>query len=180
MPTRLIDVGVAANILHQRFVLASENSIEPAYAAFSYCWGSYWHHSLTTDNLKEYLENIPDHCLPKTALHAVQVCRQLGIRYLWVDAFCIIQNSKSDWQTESVTMTQIYTHAALVIAALMSEHCDDGLYRLRNPLTYLPCKINKALDEDDSVFAEAILQYQRLFKLDRLPLQKAGLDIPRV
>lgn len=34
--------------------------------------------------------------LPKTFQDAVEATRRLGVRYLWIDSLCIIQNPKAD------------------------------------------------------------------------------------
>ncbi|KAK1502880.1 hypothetical protein CTAM01_04869 [Colletotrichum tamarilloi] len=37
--------------------------------------------------------------LSKTFQDAVLVTRRLGIKYIWIDSLCIIQDSKLDWET---------------------------------------------------------------------------------
>jgi hypothetical protein len=48
---------------------------------------------------------------------AVELCRRLSIRYLWVDAVCIIQGSKEDWQREAALMGQVYANAFVTICS---------------------------------------------------------------
>lgn len=48
---------------------------------------------------------------------AILITRQLGIRYLWIDALCIIQDSEGDWQAEAKEMARIYKNSLLTIAA---------------------------------------------------------------
>ncbi|KAK8061410.1 heterokaryon incompatibility protein-domain-containing protein [Apiospora phragmitis] len=67
--------------------------------------------------------------LPPSFQDAVTITRPLGIRYLWVDALCIIQDSKEDWATESVKMASIYRHAFLTIAADNSPDRFGGIRR---------------------------------------------------
>ena len=43
----------------------------------------------------------------RTFQDAVVVIRWLDIRYLWIDALCIIQDSKADWDRESAQMASI-------------------------------------------------------------------------
>jgi hypothetical protein len=58
--------------------------------------------------------------LPKSFQDAVTVTRGLGLRYLWIDALCIAQDDKSDWELESGNMAAIYRNVYLVIGADMS------------------------------------------------------------
>ncbi|KAK0719006.1 hypothetical protein B0T21DRAFT_338960 [Apiosordaria backusii] len=48
---------------------------------------------------------------------AVKVCKSLGIRYLWVDALCIIQDSKNDWEQENQQMSRVYEGSYLTISS---------------------------------------------------------------
>ncbi|KAG7408441.1 hypothetical protein Forpe1208_v011990 [Fusarium oxysporum f. sp. rapae] len=41
--------------------------------------------------------------LPKTIQDLIEVTRQIGHRYLWLDAFCIVQNDNDD---ETINLTQ--------------------------------------------------------------------------
>ncbi|KAF2827045.1 hypothetical protein CC86DRAFT_291575, partial [Ophiobolus disseminans] len=61
--------------------------------------------------------------LPKALQDAVVVTRGLGIRYLWIDVLCIIQDSPDDWQVESSNMAAIYSNAYIVISADFSADC---------------------------------------------------------
>lgn len=52
--------------------------------------------------------------LPLTFRHAITVTLLLGIKYLWIDSLCIIQDSTSDWEAESAKMGDYYVLAQLV------------------------------------------------------------------
>ena len=56
-------------------------------------------------------------------LDAITVCRDLQIPYLWIDALCIIQDSKIDWEQESQVMARVYESASLTICAMSSSSC---------------------------------------------------------
>jgi hypothetical protein len=64
------------------------------YIALSHCWGS--DQNLTTERatLPERLRGIGWDTLPKTFQDAINITRMLGIRYLWIDSLCIIQNDR--------------------------------------------------------------------------------------
>jgi hypothetical protein len=72
--------------------------------------------------------------LPKTLQEALEVTRSLSIRYIWIDALCIIQDDEIDQEREIETMAQVYSCATLTIAAGVSSHCDGGfLVTKRSP-----------------------------------------------
>ncbi|KAM7212172.1 hypothetical protein V8F06_012424 [Rhypophila decipiens] len=74
---------------------------EPAeYIVLSYVWGSVANFRLTKANrlnlmLPGALQKV-DHLLPKTIHDAITLVRRLGIRYLWVDSICLLQNDPED------------------------------------------------------------------------------------
>lgn len=60
---------------------------------------------------------------------AVEVTRQLGFRYLWVDALCIIQDSEKDINAELGFMGTIYKNATFTLAASSAINADGGFLR---------------------------------------------------
>ncbi|PQE20746.1 heterokaryon incompatibility protein [Rutstroemia sp. NJR-2017a BBW] len=98
------------------------------YACLSYCWGTDLDNNVKTlkANLKQHLDGILISVLPKTIQDAVLVCQRLGIRYLWVDALCIIQDDEEDWENESIQMCDIYSGSHITIAAHRVESCKQG------------------------------------------------------
>jgi hypothetical protein len=44
---------------------------------------------------------------PKNFIDAVAITKRLGLRYLWIDSVCIIQDDKDDWQKESENGTDL-------------------------------------------------------------------------
>jgi hypothetical protein len=54
--------------------------------------------------------------------------RRLGIRYLWIDSLCIIQDNTADWERESGNMANIYQKSYLTLAAAASSSGSGGLF----------------------------------------------------
>ncbi|KAK0613685.1 hypothetical protein B0T14DRAFT_438245, partial [Immersiella caudata] len=46
----------------------------------------------TRGNLATFKLGIPWGTLPINFKHAVEICRRLGIGFLWIDALCIVQD----------------------------------------------------------------------------------------
>ena len=114
------------------------------YATLSYCWGPDLRTipRLLHRNLSDRLQEIMLDTLPRTFKDAVVCAYRLGIRYLWIDCLCIIQDSKSDWLQQSAFMAEIYSNAFVNFAATASSSCDGGLFRSRSFSDVNPCIVD--------------------------------------
>ncbi|KAL2065728.1 hypothetical protein VTL71DRAFT_3398 [Oculimacula yallundae] len=135
-PTRLLDVGDPSNgnirLVRSELGIKGVKNLENHYATLSYCWGPPGLNATTTlDNIEARSRNIPFRDLPATVQDAVSLTRQLCVRYLWVDALCIIQGDKNDWSKESGVMGQIYRRSLFTIAACIGDDCAGGLFNRR-------------------------------------------------
>ncbi|KAK3941405.1 heterokaryon incompatibility protein-domain-containing protein [Diplogelasinospora grovesii] len=74
--------------------------------------------------------------LPKTFQEAAIVTLYLGVRYIWIDSLCIIQDSAEDWKQQSALMCSIYNGARLTIAAAWADDCSRGLFRRPAPRSW--------------------------------------------
>ncbi|KAK0622755.1 heterokaryon incompatibility protein-domain-containing protein [Immersiella caudata] len=120
LPARVLDLGPMGNSPIRLF--CTGRTFEAPYVTLSHCWGkpSASRPILKQDNLADMIRGIPYDRLTPVFQDAVTVTRHLGIRYLWIDALCIIQDSKLDWAEESVRMGDIYQHATLNVASACS------------------------------------------------------------
>lgn len=99
------------------------------YACLSHCWGSTRSKHLTKqENILNNESGIPLLELPKTFQDAVHITKALGIRYLWIDTFCIIQDDEKDWETQASLMAAIYENAYITLAAGASDNDDGGFF----------------------------------------------------
>ncbi|KAK4078595.1 uncharacterized protein Triagg1_2926 [Trichoderma aggressivum f. europaeum] len=83
----------------------------------------------TIESLSAHLDSIPWNRLPKTFQDAAKVAVWLGIKYLWIDSLCIIQDSSDDWKDQAAQMCEIYSGAYVTLAAAWSADSDVGLFR---------------------------------------------------
>ncbi|GME53205.1 HET-domain-containing protein [Neofusicoccum parvum] len=121
-PIRVIDVR-------------NECIVSPAmpvnYVALSYVWGESPEKELkaedkTIDRLGKP-GGLVETELPPTIRDAMTVCRRLNQRYLWVDRFCILQNTKNPNLEQINQMDSIYKSAVFTIVALSSDSSQSGL-----------------------------------------------------
>jgi len=101
-PSRLLDLaadlgGKDIRLIDSELHLPKNRGRQNHYATLSYCWGPPGLNARTTkENIEERRRRIPFNNLPRTVRDAVQVTRELGIRYLWVDALCIVSCEHSE------------------------------------------------------------------------------------
>lgn len=105
------------------------------YVALSYVWGGDQPFKTTRSNFAQYCKGIPASKLPQTITDAIRVAHQLDIKYLWIDALCIIQDYADDIAVEIQNMANIYKNALVTIAAASAERCTDGFLEERLPKT---------------------------------------------
>jgi Heterokaryon incompatibility protein (HET) len=120
LPSRLLDTGplTSESLDFIRLVECSDVHAEAQYIALSHCWGGHCDLKLTKLNAAAFACQIEASSLPKTFIDVVVLAKELGIRYLWIDALCILQDSTEDWQLESSRMLEVYAHATLTVAML--------------------------------------------------------------
>ncbi|KAI8711915.1 HET domain-containing protein [Fusarium sp. LHS14.1] len=125
-PTRPISVGDYPNLR-----LAEEPNHDRDYVVLSHCWGKPTEEErnrfcTTPQNYHPRLDGFHFDDLPKTFQDAIEVTRALGKKYLWIDALCIIQGPKDDWESEAGRMEHVFTNAYCTIAASSAGGWKDG------------------------------------------------------
>jgi hypothetical protein len=135
-PVRLVDLAQIGGTSDVRIVEIARGGPWPKYATLSYCWGSEQNldYVTTESSLVSRIKRLRYDLLPLTIQNTVDICRAIGIRYLWVDALCIIQDSEDDWKTEAAKMASIYARSYITIAADSGRTANDGCFAIRSPV----------------------------------------------
>lgn len=137
LPTRLIDTSPDGAPAGLRLVLSSILSPEDTrYAALSHCWGNNQTRNnplpvTTTATLPLNLRQINWDSLTPTFQDSIIVVRRLGLRYVWIDSLCIVQDDPADFAREAGRMASVYGQAFFVIAATRGTSGDAGLFHDR-------------------------------------------------
>lgn len=102
------------------------------YVALSHCWGSpdmaAQMLQTTTETISAFSQSIPWADLTKTFKDAMLVTKHLGIRYIWIDSLCIVQDDAQDWAVEASRMASVYANAHLTISAMGAADGHQGLF----------------------------------------------------
>lgn len=123
---RVIDVGTVRDRT-LRLVDTKTLAREP-YISLSYCWGEGNVFQLKLENLEACYQSLPFESLPSTLRDAIELTRLLEIRYIWIDALCIVQDDPKEWESEALRMGQLYESAELCISALRAPSSTSGLF----------------------------------------------------
>ncbi|KAK0728924.1 heterokaryon incompatibility protein-domain-containing protein [Apiosordaria backusii] len=155
IPTRLLDVGTTPPPGEDAgYIKLIETTVDDedgrliekisraGFTALSYCWGGDQKSKLVASNLQAYKsEGIKLSNLDQSLQDAVWVTRQVGIRYLWIDALCILQDDEDgqgnnpDKSHEISRMASYYGRATLTILAASASRAVDGFLQRRKPAT---------------------------------------------
>lgn len=130
LPKRVLDLGIDGTAAMLR--LKETKAEMGGYITLSHCWGN-TNDQLSTKkaNISNMLNSIPIHELCQTFKDAIAITRKLGIRYLWIDSLCIIQDDLQDWKQESGEMAGIYSSSYLALAATHAASGKQGCFSTR-------------------------------------------------
>lgn len=99
----------------------------PRYVALSYRWGLTPENKMDQNREGRNEPEDPLSNLPLTIEDAISVTKSLGLRYLWVDQYCIDQNNTKEKQAQIRKMDRIYQCAEVTIMAAAGDDCHYGL-----------------------------------------------------
>ncbi|KAK3396988.1 HET-domain-containing protein [Sordaria brevicollis] len=120
---RLIDTSTRAVVEFTNHRLG-----DVQYAALSYVWGNGHKTTLRRGTLTQLqLMNSLRVAGPQTVLDAIKFTSDMKVRYLWVDAFCIIQDDDDDKAAQLQLMAEIYQSALFTIVAAAGNDAQAGL-----------------------------------------------------
>lgn len=103
---------------------------------------------------------------------------RLGLRYLWIDSLCILQDDVDDWRHEGGQMAEIYSKAYVTLAATSASNSADGFYHTRSGSKPREHRTVKMRDSEHSGGSFDVLIWQRFptpnknFVIGDLPLLK--------
>lgn len=147
MPTRVLDAGndkcSTVPLVEPRTQAMNGPSL-----TLSHCWGQNEVIKLTTATMDSMQDGLSIAELPMLYQDAITVCRQLEIRYLWIDSLCIIQDQELDWTREIAAMGEIYSNALCNIEAAYAADVSGRLFFSRNKTRITPFPVTVEWHQD--------------------------------
>lgn len=108
------------------------------YVALSYVWGMGPNQrksepeesaKLLKSNIEMYRDGLPERDVPDTIYDAIRLSRKLGLKYIWVDRLCIVQDDEVQKEAHVRHMADIFAGAYLTIVAAHGD-AETGLVQL--------------------------------------------------
>ncbi|USP72871.1 HET-domain-containing protein [Curvularia clavata] len=101
------------------------------YVTLSYTWGEAEQVKLLKDTYDAMTQpgallSLMDR-IPKTIRDSITLTLQIGERYLWVDALCIIQDDPVDKATQIGKMGRVYKNSILTVCVCCGDDADYGI-----------------------------------------------------
>ncbi|KAK6070663.1 hypothetical protein SCUP515_08272 [Seiridium cupressi] len=148
IPTRLVDVGDSQNhsvprLVEGEKVWLTDNDCRFVFLSWSsgtggLIEGDFW---TRLENVQARLQDGIAVSLPPIMQDTIILCRQIGIRYLVVDAFCLIHDSPEDMAKEVPRIASYILQAELVVAPTKlgnDQHLlSSGKLQLSQPILVL-------------------------------------------
>lgn len=127
LPKRVIDIGDSARKEISSVRLHVSTPDERAfYVTLSHRWGESIPSKTTKANFSSQRKGINYNDLPTTFKDAIFTTNKMGIRYLWIDALCIIQDDYEDWTSQAPQMGSIFQYSTCTIAAHSAKDTYNG------------------------------------------------------
>ena len=118
------------------------------YFTLSHCWGKSTSLKLTKSRVDLWSSNIPFDDLPQTYQDAIVATNRLGFDYLWIDALCIVQDSKEDWNHEASTMSDVYRYSQCSLSALDAKDSSEGMFMSQHLKENIPLFLRSLIEEE--------------------------------
>jgi hypothetical protein len=134
-PARLLDVSRAEGESGVIFLVSAaeinQQHNNPPYATLSHRWKPENPYvTIKSTEQKHAQEGIQTKSLPRTFREGSITAKKLGLRYLWIDSLCILQDNIADKEREMPKMADYYQNAELNVSAATGHN--DGLWQERD------------------------------------------------
>jgi hypothetical protein len=142
LPTRIIDVGPLDGSQEPFLYLSKPGEVGNYLYLSAKRSGDHDEGYLVMSNMDDHYKAIPFLSLPKTFEDAILITRRLGIRYIFIDAYCILQDTRDDWVAESAKMGEYLRNSTFTLIAASATGSHHGIYEERQfyePLIRLSC-----------------------------------------
>ena len=130
MPPRLLEINVSQTSPLYLKIRDTNGMPQPHYVALSYRWPQVTNIT-TKGNIGARRTKLDLGGLCPLFQDVISATDELGLKYIWIDALCIIQDDMSDRAQNIAQMADIFRNATLVVSASTTASLVSGLFQTR-------------------------------------------------
>jgi hypothetical protein len=150
--------------------------LDAKYVALSYVWGQLPMFRLLKSNVERLsrqggLDEVLGE-LPQTILDAMEFVKSLGLRFLWVDALCLIQDDQGDVEVGIEVMNSVYSGSYFTIIAASGKDARSGLPGVKSGSRRVMQTVSNLSPSDDGL--EMTVQHSIDWHLKRSVYKQRG------
>jgi hypothetical protein len=126
------------DVQHSCLVIPTTTPVR--YVALSYVWGDIPGSLMATTQNVGHLFSLgsleaptTNSRIPRTILDAISFTKIMGVRYLWVDRLCIVQDDSRHFNSQLQQMASIYANSCFTIIAADGQDANHGLRGIPSP-----------------------------------------------
>lgn len=138
-PTRLIEIGLIYFSSGPDLCITYQVPPGAPYITLSHTWGTAEFIKLTKSTSQSLQYGFQNTDLRKTFRVAITITRKFGVKYLWIDSLCILQDFAEDWLHEAAQMGEIYYNSLCNVAATGASNSDQGCFFDQDTSLIFPC-----------------------------------------
>lgn len=170
-PTRLLDL--ANDSIRLECYTQGIDALELEYVTLSHMWGEKAERQvrLVQSRVAEFQEQIPYEELSFIYKEAIRITRLLGYRYIWIDSLSIIQDSKTDWDTEAQKMASVYVNSICNISYIFPPDYGPPKQR-KDPRRWSPCVLRPDTGAGKWIYIQHKFPDVEWLKTENWPLLK--------
>ncbi|KAK7218509.1 hypothetical protein V2G26_006512 [Clonostachys chloroleuca] len=119
LPRRLIYLGeLLTTTVEEIMIIDTDDHTDFQYIAVSYRWPMYLskNQQLDEGTRDAFYRGYPVSRLHPLYADAFKVAAMLGIKYVWIDALCILQGTDQDWLAEGSKVASVYGNSVFTLA----------------------------------------------------------------
>lgn len=145
LPSRVLRIDQSVNQIQ----LVSGSDQRGPYAALSYCWGGHNPVTTTTKTLQAHERGISISSLPLLFQQTIEVALIMGLKYLWIDALCIVQDDLQEWEKEAAQMADVFSNTYITIVASAAFDPSASLFQRKIFVDFIGFRCQAAASYDN-------------------------------
>jgi hypothetical protein len=112
----------------KKVFLKETGGVRGVFACLSHRWGGSEGCVTTRAKYADMLNDMAWDSIPRTFQDAIDFSLALGISYIWIDSYCVIQDDPGDWREQAALMADIYQNSYITLSTTTASNNESGCF----------------------------------------------------